>query len=104
VLHVTLVIRTVTGRDPKSGLPIVAMRRAGGVVRVRDGETIVLAGLEMTEADRRDSRVPVLGDLPLAGTLFRSPDRSRTETQLAIFLTPHIIRSQLAREGAPNHG
>jgi type II secretory pathway component GspD/PulD (secretin) len=104
VLHVTLVIRTVTGRDPKSGLPIVAMRRAGGVVRVRDGETIVLAGLEMTEADRRDSRVPVLGDLPLAGTLFRSPDRSRTQTQLAIFLTPHIIRPRIAREGEPNHG
>jgi type II secretory pathway component GspD/PulD (secretin) len=104
VLQVTLVIRTVTGKDPTSGLPIVAMRRAGGVVRVRDGETIVLAGLEMTEADRRDSQIPVLGDLPLAGTLFRNPSRSRSDTQLAIFVTPHIIRSRLAREGEPNHG
>jgi type II secretory pathway component GspD/PulD (secretin) len=104
VLHVNLTVRTITGADPKSGLPIVAMRSADGVVRVRDGETIVLAGLEMTEADRRDSKVPVLGDLPLAGTLFRSPDRSRTQKQLAIFLTPHIIRTQVARKGDVNHG
>ncbi len=103
VLSLAVVLRSLRGTDPKTGLPIVSLRRANGTIRVRDGETLVLAGLRVEEEDRRDRALPGLGALPIVGGLFRAPERSRTETRLAFFLTPHIIRRSLAERGEASH-
>ncbi len=103
LLSFGVVIRSLRGTDPKTGLPIVSLRRANGTIRVRDGETVVLAGLRVEEEDRRDRALPGLGALPIVGGLFRAPERSRTETRLAFFLTPHIIRRSLAERGEASH-
>lgn len=67
-------------------------------VLVDDGQIIVLGGLiEDTVSDSTKS-VPLLGDIPLLGNLFRYDSRSRSKTNLMVFLRPHIIRN--ARDGA----
>ncbi len=104
MLRITLVVRTISGTDPQSGMPIVAIRRAATQLRVRDGETVDLAGIRTEQTERRDRSIPILGRLPLLGQLFRSSERSRSETQLAFFVTPHIVRARLAQEGEPTHG
>lgn len=62
-----------------------------GQVRVRDGQTLVLSGI-IQESDRTEtSKVPILGDIPLLGALFRSTDRTSERRELIVLLTPQII-------------
>jgi general secretion pathway protein D len=62
-------------------------------VLANDGEIIVLGGLIQDDEQIEDDRVPVLGDLPGIGALFRSTGRSRVRTNLMVFLRPTIIRN-----------
>ena len=62
-------------------------------VTVRDGQTIVLGGLISDQFERRMRKVPLLGDIPLIGALFRSELRESTTIELLIVLTPHVITS-----------
>ncbi|MFT4243588.1 MAG: type II secretion system secretin GspD [Acidovorax sp.] len=61
-------------------------------VLVQDGTTAVLGGLIQDQLDISVSSVPVLGELPVIGSLFRSQSRSRTKTNLMIFLRPVVLR------------
>jgi len=63
-------------------------------VVVDDGQIMVLGGLLKDEYGGTLSQVPLLGDLPLVGPLFRSDSRTRTKSNLMVFLRPMIIRSQ----------
>ena len=62
-----------------------------GLVRVRDGQTLILSGI-IQETDRTTvSKVPILGDLPLIGSLFRSTRRENERLELIVMLTPQIL-------------
>lgn len=104
VLHITLNVNTLSGFDPTSGLPDLSLRSAEATARVKDGETVAIAGLRLLEESRQVRRLPLLSDLPLLGGLFRAPSRSRSERQLAIFVTPHLLRTKTAGQGATAHG
>ncbi|MCS6861807.1 MAG: type II and III secretion system protein, partial [Abditibacteriales bacterium] len=65
--------------------------RANSVVKVRDGETIIIGGLQQTETRTLRTRLPLLGDLPLIGNFFRSTKTSRVQTDLVIFVTPRVL-------------
>jgi type II secretion system protein D len=80
-------------------LPVFTERSADTWVTVRDGETIVIGGL-ITSNDRdSENKVPVAGDIPFLGPLFRSTVTDKTKTELLIVLTPKVIRSETeARE------
>lgn len=84
-------ISVMSAPDPKTGLPEKSTRRAHTTVRVRDGETIVIGGLLQQETISNRTRIPILGDLPLVGGLFRSDDTRETTTEMAIFITPHLL-------------
>jgi len=99
VLHLEFSVRSLRGSDPESGLPIIASRRADGSVRVRGGETIAIAGLQLAEETRQDRAIPGLASLPLVGEAFRGLDRTRLQTELALFVTPRIVRPALHDEG-----
>ncbi len=72
-------------------VPIVSVREADTVVRVRQGETIVIAGLMQDRTTQDTSKVPVLGDVPVVGNLFKRTERRRTKTDLVILLTPTLM-------------
>jgi general secretion pathway protein D len=73
--------------------PVISTREANTQVLVRDGQTIVLGGLRDLQKDRSQSGVPLLSGLPIVGGLFGSSSRSTSSTELYIFLTPRIIRT-----------
>lgn len=87
----------MTGTN-KEGFPIIASRRASTTVRVRDGETFVLGGLVSEINVKSTTKVPLLGDLPLLGKLFRSENSSSTETEILIMVTPVILDGSAAAE------
>ena len=71
--------------------PTISTRVIESTVRLRDGETIILGGLIEERDVVNDSKVPILGDIPLLGRLFRSRTRSRRRSELVIYLTPHVF-------------
>ena len=66
-------------------------RSADTTVRLKNGETMVIGGLIDSDESRSLSKIPFLGDLPVLGAFFRSVRTSRTETELMIFLTAHVL-------------
>lgn len=71
-------------------------RNAATTLRLKDGETQVLAGLINSEDRKSASKVPYIGDLPLLGRLFRSDNDQRSKTEIVLLITPRIVRN-LAR-------
>jgi len=90
---VTPQVTAVAELDVVTGLPTVSTRRAETTVLLRDGETLFIGGLRLQQQDTVTRKVPLLGDLPLIGGLFRARTQRRTSTELAIFLTPRIVTS-----------
>lgn len=84
-------VSTLSALDPVTGLPEKITRTADTMVRVRDGCTVVIGGLQQDEQRRVRTKVPLLGDLPLVGSLFRSRDTVTTKTDLVVFITPRVL-------------
>ncbi len=74
-----------------NGLPEISRRTANTTVRVRDGETITIGGLRMNKSQTYKSRVPVLGKIPVLGYLFGKTETEEVESELVIFITPHVL-------------
>jgi type II secretion system protein D len=79
------VVSTVTGLI--NGLPQTSAREAETTVRVKDGDTLVIGGLIRDEDIREMSKIPILGDLPIIGQLFRNTSRNHRRTEVMIVLT-----------------
>ena len=71
--------------------PEFSVREMDTVVKVKDGDTLVIGGLIKTSYKSQDYRTPVLGDIPGLGYLFSRKERERVRTELFIFITPHVI-------------
>jgi len=71
---------------------IFQTQEASSRVLVRDGETVVIGGLTVTETNEIRSGIPFLMDLPLIGGLFRTTRRSQVQRDLIILVTPNIVR------------
>jgi type II secretory pathway component GspD/PulD (secretin) len=89
---------TYVFRDPEE-------RSTKSTVRVKDGETVVIGGLIRNEFLQVEKKLPILGDIPLLGMLFRhkggTSDKNK-ERELLVFITPHIIKDkniELAQAG-----
>jgi len=79
--------------ETQFGAPVISTREARTELLVKDGRTVVLGGLVDQQRERAQSGVPVLKDIPLLGWLFRSTQQRRNTTELFLFLTPHVIRT-----------
>jgi general secretion pathway protein D len=73
--------------------PYINVRSADTVVVTPHSKTVVIGGLMSDSKTDANSRVPVLGDIPWLGNLFKSRQKSNAKTELLIFLTPHIIEA-----------
>ena len=94
------VVSSVTGYS--QGYPTISQREAETSASVKDGETFVIGGLTQENAIKRKSQIPILGDIPLVGNLFRQERSTRSKTELYIVITPRIVRHKrfAADEGA----
>ncbi len=77
--------------DSNSGLPKVNKRKTKQIVTVKNGQTVVVSGLVQTSEFQSFQKIPLLGDIPIIGWLFRNSNMSTVKTNLMIFLTPHIV-------------
>jgi len=73
--------------------PLTTQRVTDTSVTLRDGDTLVLSGLQKTGRTNIRNKLPVLGDLPLLGNLFRSTSKQNTRTELIVFLTPRVVNN-----------
>jgi general secretion pathway protein D len=71
----------------------IGTRNAATNLRLRDGETQILAGLISREERRSADRVPGLGELPVVGRLFSNTNETRNRTEVVLLITPRLVRS-----------
>jgi type II secretory pathway component GspD/PulD (secretin) len=86
-----------------NGIPQISTRDTQTVVHLKNNETLVIGGLIQESRQETETRLPILGDLPLIGHLLRNTQVNSARNELIIVLTPHIITdgSAIGRTGPP---
>jgi MSHA type pilus biogenesis protein MshL len=79
-----------TTPDGKSTFPLLSVRETDTTVRVRDGQTIIIAGLMQEKSEQNYTGFPVLHSIPLLGGLFRYKTGTKTKSELVIMITPTL--------------
>ncbi len=74
--------------------PRITTREADTSVRIKEGRTLVIAGLIQQKDQGSKEKIPFLGDIPIIGWLFSRSEHSQEQKELAIFITPKIVRSE----------
>src|SRR5206468_4595403 len=90
-LALTVAVTNISGTG-FGGLPTFGNREINTTIRLRDGETNMLAGLIRDDERHSLDGVPGLSDIPLLGRLFARNQKTTTQTDIILTLTPHIIR------------
>jgi pilus assembly protein CpaC len=88
-------VSNVQGVLAVNGYPIIDTRTIKTFAELKDGESLILAGLLQEETIKSISKVPLLGDIPVLGALFRTTDDELKEKELVFFITPTIVKPQL---------
>lgn len=96
-LEVSNIVREVTNRQGVLTYQ-VGTRNALTALRLKNGETQVLAGLINDEDRNNASKVPGLGDIPIIGRLFSTHSSDRTKTEIVLLVTPRIVRNVVRPE------
>jgi len=73
--------------------PVINTRSADTVVVTPNGQTVIIGGLMQNSKTASESKIPLLGDIPLIGNLFKRQKKDGSKTELLIFLTPHIVET-----------
>jgi pilus assembly protein CpaC len=79
-------------RSAGLAVPALVVRRASTVVELRDGQSFAIAGLLQSINQETQQQLPWIGDVPILGSLFRSASFERRETDLAIIVTPRLVK------------
>jgi general secretion pathway protein D len=91
-VEVSRPIQSTVGIDPNSTGVTLSKSNIVNKVVVRDGSTGILGGLISEGTDRSRRQTPILGDIPLLGSLFGRKDYNRTKRNLVVLITPHIVK------------
>lgn len=91
-------VRDVTGRT-LNGLPEITFRRAATNLRVRNGQSIVIGGLINESTIKNNTKIPILGDIPIIGRAFRGVNTSQNMTETVIVITPRIMTDDKQVDG-----
>ena len=86
--------------DDEYTLPLAfsTVRETDSIIRARSGQVVVIGGLMQNKSLETTSKVPLLGDIPLIGALFRQKSKSVVQSELVILIQPRIIDTQLSSE------
>ena len=79
--------------ETQFGAPVISTREAQTYLFVRDGQTTVIGGLIDRQSERSRSGIPLLMDIPVLGALFGTTSSSTVHSELFLFLTPHVVRT-----------
>jgi len=93
ILDLNEEISTLSAPDVITGLPTKTTRTARTNIRVHDGQTAVIGGLQQLETRSVEKAIPILGGLPIIGKLFRSRATEKTNVNLAVFITARLLSS-----------
>ncbi len=89
----------VAGTNISYAQPVVDRREADTTLIVKNGQTVVLGGLRKKEVNQQINKIPLLGDLPLAGALFRFKAEETINSELLVFITPWIVVQNTMNDG-----
>lgn len=103
-LEITPSLSNLDGTVGANATPGISNRTVSTTVKLREGQTIVLAGLYGHTGSTNSSRVPMLGELPLIGKLFNNRNASMGENELLIIVTPELVRAMEPDEVPPMPG
>ncbi|UPT76921.1 pilus (MSHA type) biogenesis protein MshL [Sulfurovum sp. XGS-02] len=82
-----------TGAGARTIPPDLVKQQIASVIKVKDGEHAILGGLISTQTGFKDNHVPLLGDIPGLGTLFKRQEKINTVEELVFIITPHIVKN-----------
>lgn len=83
--------------------PIVDRREADTIALVRDGDTVVIGGLRKQEITQEINKIPLLGDIPIVGILFKFQGEETVNSELVVFITPRLIEEPVLTEIEAGH-
>jgi len=89
---ITAILDYVTVEN--TSMPQLSSEEVTTSVMIKDGETLVIAGLIKDQSTDVKKKLPILGDIPIFGLLFQKTEKTSVKTDLLIFLTPHIITQE----------
>lgn len=86
-------VSSIAGTMAVNGYPIIDTREVRTNVELKNGESLVMAGLLQEEMIKTMSKIPLLGDIPILGALFRSTQNDLKEKELVFFITPKLVKA-----------
>ena len=95
ILDVTPIISRLLDTEVStlgSTAPVMEIKQSSTLVQLRDGEMVTIAGLIRDLDSQTERKVPVLGDIPLMGNLFKGRYTKKSKSELVMFITPRIIK------------
>lgn len=87
--------RTATG---VTSSPTISTRKVDTKLTLRDGSTVLLAGLIKSTANQTDTGIPIVKDLPILGNLFKSSGSDTSRTELIVLITPYVVNDEYEAE------
>lgn len=79
-------------------VPVVDTRKVDTIALVKDGQTVVLGGMMKKEVTQQTNKIPLLGDLPVVGLLFKFQGEKVVNSEIVVFITPRIIERPVLTE------
>ncbi len=83
--------------------PVVDTRQADTIALVQDGDTVVIGGLRKEEVTQEISKIPLLGDIPILGALFKFEGEQTINSELIVFITPRLMEDLVLTETEAEH-
>lgn len=94
-MKIDAIVQDIIGFIGKDQRPMISTRSTNTTVRVNNGETLLIGGLIFDTADEIDSKVPILGDIPVIRRLFNYGSKDKEQRELLIFITPTVVTNDV---------
>tara|TARA_B100000700_G_C14703689_1_gene695706 strand:- start:163 stop:792 length:630 start_codon:yes stop_codon:yes gene_type:complete len=94
-MKIDALVQDIIGFVGQDQRPMISTRATNTTVRVNNGETLLIGGLIFDTADEINSKVPLLGDIPIIKKLFNYSSKDKEQRELLIFITPTVISSDV---------
>ncbi len=92
-VHVSDVSLSLVGTNITMPQPVVDKREADTIALVQSGDTVVIGGLRKQEVTQEISKIPLLGDIPILGWVFKFVGEQTVNSELVVFITPKVIEN-----------